>query len=417
MQSAQLGFPSARKIIVGPRAASLHTGAMKSVRRFFRALALLSCLSVPLTAQSTSANSGTIRGSIVDPSGAAVKGASVEIRNPVSGYNQKTQTDSQGKFELFNVPFNPYHVSVKASGFETTEADADVKASVPLELAPITLRLGTSKETVDVVEAGDLIETDPVTHTDIDRAIFDKLPLESASSSLSSLVTLASPGVSADSNGLFHGLGDHASNSFSVDGQSITDKQSKVFSNPLPSDAVQSMEVIEGAPPAEYGDKTSLVIVVTTRSGLGSTQPHGDFTTSFGSFDTYNEAANLSVGGRSWGNFISINGMDTSRFLDGPEPTTMHDHGNQGNLFDRLDFKPSTADTINFNFGYTRSWFQTPRLLRRPKRDRMVQTSLRELPFPTPLPATALARVESRWVRRISALRSGPITSPRRTRI
>ena len=38
------------------------------------------------------------------------------------------------------------------------------------------------------------------------------------------------------------------------------------------------MEVIEGAPPAEYGDKTSLVIVVTTRSGLGMTQPHGEIT-------------------------------------------------------------------------------------------------------------------------------------------
>ena len=80
-----------------------------------------------------------------------------------------------------------------------------------------------------------------------------------------------SPGVAADSNGLFHGLGDHASNSFSIDGQPITDQQSKVFSNQLPVDAVQSMEVIEGAPPAEYGGKTSLVIVVTTRSGLGVT--------------------------------------------------------------------------------------------------------------------------------------------------
>ncbi len=86
----------------------------------------------------------------------------------------------------------------------------------------------------------DLIENDPTAHTDVDRALFDKLPLESASSSLSSLVTLASPGVAADSNGLFHGLGDHASNSFSVDGQPITDQQSKVFSNQLPSNAVQS---------------------------------------------------------------------------------------------------------------------------------------------------------------------------------
>ena len=65
------------------------------------------------------------------------------------------------------------------------------------------------------------------------------------------------------------------------------------------------MEVIEGAPPAEYGDKTSLVIVVTTRSGLGVTQPHGEITTSFGSFGTVNGGVNLAYGGKNWGNFIS----------------------------------------------------------------------------------------------------------------
>ena len=317
-------------------------------------------LPVGLAAQSTSANSGTIRGTVVDQSGASIPKATVEVRNPVSGYTQKAQTSATGAFEIDNVPYNPYHVRVTASGFQTSETDLEVKASVPLQLEPIALAIGTARETVDVVEAGDLIETDPVTHTDVDRALFEKLPIESGSSSLSSLVTLASPGVSGDSNGMMHGLGDHASNSYSVDGEPITDQQSKTFSNQLPSEAVQSMEVIEGAPPAEYGDKTSLVIVVTTRSGLGSTEPHGDFNTSFGSFNTYNEAGDLSYGGKSWGNFISLNGMNTTRFLDGPEFKVMHDRGNQENLFDRADFKPSTADTVTLNFSYTRSWFQTP---------------------------------------------------------
>src|SRR6202012_1267388 len=124
--------------------------------------------------------------------------------------------------------------------------------------------------------------------TDIDRALFDRLPLESQSSSLSSLVTLSSPGIAADSNGLFHGLGDHAENSFSLDGQPITDQQSKVFSNQVPLDAVQSMEVISGAPPAQYGDKTSVVIDVTTRSGLGVTTRHCQVTASYGSVGTRN---------------------------------------------------------------------------------------------------------------------------------
>ena len=223
------------------------------------------------------------------------------------------------------------------------------------------MKLGTLSTTVEVVaEAGDLVEVDPVTHTDIDRALFDKLPLESQSSSLSSLVTLASPGIAADSNGLFHGLGDHASNSFSLDGQPITDQQSKVFSNQVPIDAIQSVEVIEGAPPAEFGDKTSVVIVATTRSGMGVTEPHGDATASFGSFGTSNEAFDLAYGGKSWGNFISLNGMNTQRFLDPPEFTVMHDHGNEENLFDRVDFRFSSKDTVNLNLGYTRSWFQTP---------------------------------------------------------
>jgi len=132
-------------------------------------------------------------------------------------------------------------------------------------------------------------------------------------------VTLATPGVAADSNGLFHGLGDHASNSFSVDGQPIADQQSKIFSNQVPVDSVQSMEVIEGAPPAEYGGKTSLVIVVTTRSGLGSTTPHGDITASYGTFGSSNGGFDLACGTQKFGNFISASGLNTGRFLDGPE--------------------------------------------------------------------------------------------------
>src|ERR1019366_8343358 len=115
------------------------------------------------------------------------------------------------------------HMTVTASGFASAAQDVDVRSAVPLELK-IALKISGGTTSVTVTgEAADLIEQDPITHTDVDRALFDKLPLVSASSSLSSLITLASPGVVADSNGLFHGLGDHAENLFSVDGQAITD--------------------------------------------------------------------------------------------------------------------------------------------------------------------------------------------------
>jgi hypothetical protein len=332
-----------------------------SLVSLIRCLCLVLYLSASFAAyaQSSSGNAGTVRGSVLDPSGAAIAGARVEIQNPVSHYMQTAQTDNQGNFALTNIPYNNYHLSAIASGFQSATQDVEVRSPIPLAVN-ISLKIGTATSSVTVEEAGDLIETDSTTHTDIDRALFDKLPLESASSSLSSLVTLASPGISADSNGLFHGLGDHASNSFSLDGQPITDQQSKVFSNQIPVDAVQSMEVIEGAPPAEYGDKTSVVIDVTTRSGLGVKQPHGDITTSYGTFGTTNSGFDLSYGRDKWGNFIAANGLDTGRFLDGPEFQVYHDHGNEENVFDRVDLKPSDPDSISLNLSFTRSWFQTP---------------------------------------------------------
>jgi hypothetical protein len=330
---------------------------MSSSRPYFFMLGLsLFFCAISSRAQS----SGTIEGVVKDPSGAAVPNARVEISYPVSGYHREVLTDIEGNFRFTNIPFNPYHLVVTATGFNAFTQDVDVRSTVASSLQ-INLTLGSTSSTVTVEATGaDLVETESTPHTDIDRDLFDKLPLESASSSLSSLVTLASPGVVADSNGLFHGLGDHAENSFSVDGQPITDQQSKVFSNQLPVDAIQSMEVIAGAPPAEYGDKTSLVIKVTTRSGLGQKQPTGSVTSSYGSFGSVNAGFNVAFGGNKWGNFISANGLNSGRFLDPPEFQVMHSKGNEENGWDRLDFQPNDSDSIHLNFGFTRSWFQTP---------------------------------------------------------
>jgi hypothetical protein len=305
-------------------------------------------------------NSGSIEGVVKDASGGVIAGAKIEVSNPVSGFSREITSDSDGSFRISNVPFNPYHFTVTAEGFSSFTQDVDVRSTVPTTLSVI-LNVGESATSITVeASGGDLVETESTFHTDVDQKIIDRLPLESASSSLTSLVTLVSPGVAADSNGNMHGLGDHAQTSFSVDGQKISDQTSKVFSNQLSSDAVQSMEVISGAPPAEFGDKTSLVIKVTTKSGLGATKPTGAVTASYGTFGTTNVGFNLAYGGQKWGNFTAASGLESGRFLDGPEFSVFHDKGNQQNIFDRVDYLLSLKDTLHANFQYTRSWFQTP---------------------------------------------------------
>jgi Carboxypeptidase regulatory-like domain/TonB-dependent Receptor Plug Domain len=330
---------------------------LRRITLFAWVLSMLLCVA-RISAQS--GNAGSVEGAVKDPSGAAVANATVEISNPVSSFERSVTTGADGSFRITNVPFNPYHMTVTAEGFATYIQDVEVRSTVPTGVQ-VGLKLGTAATSVTVeASGGDLMETESTFHTDVDQGLINRLPLESSSSSVTSLVTLVSPGVAADSNGNMHGLGDHAQNSFSVDGQAITDQTSKVFSNQIPADSIQSLEVISGAPPAEFGDKTSLVIKVTTRSGLGVKTPTGSVTTSYGSFGTGSAAFNLAYGGDQWGNFITASGLNSGRFLDPPEFTAIHDQGNEENLFDRVDYQISQKDSLHGNFQYTRSWFQTP---------------------------------------------------------
>jgi hypothetical protein len=312
-----------------------------------------------LNAAAEGSNAGAVRGTVTDPSGAVVPNATVHLINQVSGLDRTATTDATGQFIFANIPFNPYRMTILANGFSPTSKSFEIRSAVGANL-DLVLQVAGSTQTVTVQSSGDLVETDPTFHTDVDRELFTKVPLESQSSSLSSLVTLSTPGVAADSNGLFHGLGDHASNSFSVDGQSITDQQSKIFSNQIPADSIQSIEVISGAPPAEYGGKTSLVIVATTRSGQGITEPTGSISSSYGSFGSATGGFDLAYGKTKWGNFIEVDGLNTGRFLDPPEFTVFHDRGNEQNVFDRVDYSLTPADSIHLDLNYSRSWFQTP---------------------------------------------------------
>ena len=323
------------------------------------ALWLLSTASPRMFGQSLG-TSGTIQGSVFDPSGAVLIGAKVEIRNPVSGYDRSTTTDASGHFEFSNVPFNPYHLAVSATGFQDIAQDVPVRTSVPIDLK-FTMQIATAATVVTVQgEAADLIEQTPTAHTDVDRTLIDRLPIGNQGIGLSEVIANTSPSVAADANGFFHPAGDHAQAQISLDNQPITDQYSKIFSNQLPLDAVQSLEIVTGAPQAEYGDKDSLVINAVSRSGIGETTPHGSFSTQYGSFGTPATNFTLGTGGNKWGNFLAGYFTNSSRFLDTPEFGNFHDKGNGEGVFDRIDFNPTEKDTLHLNLQVSRSWFQIP---------------------------------------------------------
>jgi len=102
-------------------------------------------------------NSGTVSGTVTDPSGAVVSGASISIENPVSAYSRAASTDKAGHFQFTGLPFNPYHLSISGAGFSTSSQDVDVRSAVPVVIA-VALKVGAAASTVTVEGGQDLVE-------------------------------------------------------------------------------------------------------------------------------------------------------------------------------------------------------------------------------------------------------------------
>jgi hypothetical protein len=324
------------------------------------ALAAISLLVVPRARAQELGGAGTIQGIVKDPTGAPMVGVMVGLSNPVSGLRRSTTTDAAGKFLFRNLPQNSYHVQVTAQGFSAFDTDVDVRSAIPIDV-PVGLKLAGTTESVQVVgRAADLVERDPTAHTDLDQSLINKLPLESSSIGLNQVITMASPGVVADSNGFFHPVGDHAQTQFSIDNQPVTDQQSRIYSNQISPDAVQSMEVISGVAPAEYGDKSSLVVHIVTKSGLDQPRPSGNVSVAYGSFNSPTLEANIGAGSHAIGNFVSLSGTTTDRYLDPPEFTALHDHGHNVSFFDRIDAHTGSTATLHLNVQGAQSSFDVP---------------------------------------------------------
>lgn len=334
------------------------------IRTLVGSFSFLFCLGAlaPVARAQGLGGAGTIQGIVKDPTGGVMVSVPVELRSPMSGFKRTTSTDTAGRFVFHNLAPNNYHLEIVTQGFDALERDVDVRSAVPIDL-DLSLTLAGTTSAVDVVgHTEELLERDPTAHTDIDQTLIAKLPLES-SSGLNQVITLASPGVVSDSNGFFHPVGDHAQTQFSIDNQPVTDQQSRVYSNQISPDAVQSMEVITGVAPAEYGDKSSLVVHIVTKSGLDQPKPTGSISASYGSFKSPLFEANMGGGSHGVGNFLSVSGLQTDRFLDPPEFAALHDHGTSQSFFDRLDAHPSAADTFHLNVQVARSSFDVPNTL------------------------------------------------------
>jgi len=297
-------------------------------------------------------SSGTILGRVVDPDGAALPGVKILLHNDMAGYKSETVSGPDGSFRFYNVPFNPYHLHADLAGFKTAYLNVDVRSTAPKD---VKVRLEPADVSVTVVvtggepAAGQLEADTSTSHVDIDKSYILRAAAAVLSRAMEDLVT-ATPGFAKDENGRFHFQGAHSQSEYVIDGQTISDQTGVAFSNSIDPGIAQSMEIIYGNVPAEYGEKVGAVVNLATKSGLGSPFK-AEILTGLGGFGTYEGGASVAAGSETWGLFASVTGSRSNRFLDPVNPDNLHNAGDAERAFLRLDYaSPKMTDLLRLTF-------------------------------------------------------------------
>jgi carboxypeptidase family protein/TonB-dependent receptor-like protein len=228
---------------------------------------------------SAQVTSGSISGTVQDPTGAAIPGAAVKLNNPATGVQRAVFTNVAGVFIAPNLPPGAYTITVEAKGFKTlVKTDIFLSATDRLNSGIFTLEVGGTTDTITVTaDSGQLqLQANSGERSDlITSKQLDNLALNGRN--IIDLVKVI-PGVVSDFDGSVSNRGGLDSfningtrsnqHQFTIDGSSNVDTGNNgalhVTLNP---DAIAEVKILTSNYQAEYGKAGGGQLVVVTKSG------------------------------------------------------------------------------------------------------------------------------------------------------
>jgi hypothetical protein len=235
------------------------------------AIALLALLCAPISLRAQ-AISGDLTGTILDPSGAGVPNAKVDAVNVATNVTQSTTTNANGEYRISNLQPGNYTVNVTAPSFAAGQL-RNVQVNLnQIATANLTLAVGTTTTTVEVTEAGAVIDTTTAqVQNSFDAKQSQDLPITAQGSGVFNL-SLLNAGV-ASSGGVGVGSGPSVggqrprNNNFTIEG---VDDNSKSVTGPvvsIPNDAVAEFTLLQNQYQAEYGHSSGGQFNTIVKSG------------------------------------------------------------------------------------------------------------------------------------------------------
>jgi hypothetical protein len=297
----------------------------------------------PASAQASTSLSGTV---------SAGGNPAANVTVTVSGNNLTlhTSTDAQGHFSFNALTVGTYTVSVPGSnGPVSTQVDLTSSG------AAVTLDTAGLKQIGKVTVARSPVSRASGTDVTINQ---EQLSRAAASSSLSDILVQL-PSAARGSNGQIHINGDHNGLDYVIDGIEIPEGLNRVVGNEIEPANIGFVEILEGAYPAQFGDRFAAVVNISTKSQTGPAA--GNIDLRGGSYSLFDAivSAHTPVGdGGSL--YVGTRSFRDGRALDPPVPDAVHDAGSTASQFLRLSLPVHTTDTLTFDLTHSLQTYQVP---------------------------------------------------------
>ena len=250
---------------------------MSMLRAAAFGLACLGLIAVSSSGAYGQAISGDLVGTVVDSSGAAVAGATVNATNLATGVVTNTATNGTGGYHLENLPVGNYRITVTAGGFRPIVQQVEVVLNKTGTLNA-TLTPGATSETIEVSGVAAVIDTTTaqLQSTYNDRLSQD-LGIAAAGGTGAGVLNLSllSPGV-AQSSAMGAGSGPSVggqrpyNNNFTVEGVDNNNKGVTGYLIVVPNDAVESFTLLQNQFSAEFGHSSGGQFNTVIKSGTNS---------------------------------------------------------------------------------------------------------------------------------------------------
>src|SRR5215472_14370681 len=261
---------------------------MKKVQSLAWALCCLALVVLLCGANATFAQevTATISGTVTDPSGAAVAGATVTAKSVERGIEYNSTTNDAGIYRIAQLPVGNYDLRIEKTGFEAALYPGFTLHENQVARFDVSLKVGQVSQTIEVTGAAPVLKTEATqVDTIMNAETNDNLPL--ASRNYVQLTLLAPGSVSTDPSSfqsgnntggygarpLINGNREQANN-FLLDGMDNNQVSDNLLGYTPAPDAIQEFNLITNNASAEFGNFEGGIVSATIKSGTNSY--HGD---------------------------------------------------------------------------------------------------------------------------------------------